>query len=240
MPACYFAGIFVLTKIESIEKQCIKKDKIIENKTSCFFPKTLLLPSSGRNELVLGGQIWGSQGKGSALSSWLDMAWSWGPLPTGLDPSVRCWHTGHSLTPWEGEARDRVSCPCLLLWWKGIKSTSQVGTVLGEEILGACGNLGASHHPPHFLSSVLHSVTLCGVQQVVGDTYANETRRLTPPQGDEQHLLCGAREGCMEKRTTDMDLRGGWRGSWWYRETEFRNQGEAKGAMKSQEWLNAC
>lgn len=22
-----------------------------------------------------------------------------------------------------------------------------------------------------------------------------------------QHLLCGAREGCMEKRTTDMDLK---------------------------------
>lgn len=167
----------------SLEKQCIQRDMyafLIEKKKSCFFPKTPLLPFSGRNELVLGGQIWGSQGKGSALSSLLDMAWSWSPLPTGLDSSVSCWHTGHSLTPWEGEVRDRVGCPCLLQWWQGVKSTSQAGTVTGEEILGACGNLGASHNPPHFLSSVLHSVTLCGIQQVVGDTYANETRCPTP------------------------------------------------------------
>lgn len=65
-----------------------------------------------------------------------------------------------------------------------------------------------------------------------------------------QHLLCGVREGCMEKRTTAMNLErevgGGGAGGGVgvravvQRETEFRNQKEMMKAVESPGWLNAC
>lgn len=151
---------------------------------------------------------------------------------------------------WKVEAGNRMSCACLLWWQGGEVKALYKQTDTGEEI-DAWGTV--SFFQPILvpsLSSVVHSVILCRVPQDVADTSASETRCLTSSswrwamQEERQHNICfcGARKGCMEKRTTAMDLgrKVSGAGRRQQRKTKFRDKQGMKKVMESQGWLKAC